>query len=380
MKIAFVSIADPLDKRAWSGSIFYLYQALEQAGHEMVPVGNLKNPYRCLFKLIGGGVRRVTGKKFVGIAEPLLLKSYARQVQHRLKGIDYDVLLACHTPVLAELTVDKPMAFFADATFAVMNGYYESHTNFCLRDIKTMHYMEARALKRCSAAFYASEWAAESAVRDYGAATAKVHVVPFGANMECTRTKEDVGKHIQLKKRDHCNLLFIGYEWKRKGGDFAVQVARQMNQNGVATTLHVVGCDPECRIEPFMKIYGRIDRKTDEGKSLFDSLFESAHFLIVPSRVECYGVVFCEAASFGVPSISTRTGGIPTVVKERENGVLVDLDSDPKTCAKKAQELFEDTDRYIELSLRTFARYKKTLCWEAAAHSIETVLKDGLSE
>jgi glycosyltransferase involved in cell wall biosynthesis len=376
MKIAFAAIADPQDKRVWSGTVFHLYQALERAGHEMIPIGNLKNPYGQLLKLVRKVVRVTTGKRYLGETEPLVLKSYARQIARRLRGLDYDVLLACHSQAVSELKIGKPMAFFADATFAAMDGYYESHSNLSARDIKTMNLMEARALKRCSAAFYASDWASGSAVRDYAALPAKVHTVPFGANMECPRTDADVKQLIRSKERDRCHLLFVGLEWARKGGDFAVQVARQMNANGVATTLHVVGCEPECPAEPFMKVYGRIDKKTDDGKALFDGLFGGAHFLIVPSRTECYGVVFCEAASFGLPSIATRTGGIPTAVKDGENGFLVELDSDPNACAEKAQGLFEDEGGYIELSRRTFARYKSTLCWEAAARSVGDVLQD----
>ncbi|TSA49979.1 MAG: glycosyltransferase [Sphingobacteriales bacterium] len=40
---------------------------------------------------------------------------------------------------------------------------------------------------------------------------------------------------------------------------------------------------------------------------------------MVPSRAECYGIVFAEASSYGLPSVSTDTGGVSAVVKEGVN-------------------------------------------------------------
>jgi hypothetical protein len=55
-------------------------------------------------------------------------------------------------------------------------------------------------------------------------------------------------------------------------------------------------------------LHGRLN-KTDPGQyETFLSLYRDAHFFIMPSRQEAYGIVYCEAAAFGRPAIAAQTG------------------------------------------------------------------------
>jgi phosphatidylinositol alpha-1,6-mannosyltransferase len=58
-------------------------------------------------------------------------------------------------------------------------------------------------------------------------------------------------------------------------------------------------------------------------------------------RVEGFGIVFLEAAAFGVPSISTRSGGIPEAVADGESGLLVP-ERDPVALAAALAQLLGD--------------------------------------
>jgi phosphatidylinositol alpha-1,6-mannosyltransferase len=66
------------------------------------------------------------------------------------------------------------------------------------------------------------------------------------------------------------------------------------------------------------------------GSSLWSKYAEACVFAM-PARestedVEGFGTVFLEAGAFGVPSIATRTGGIPEAVIEGVTGKLVEND------------------------------------------------------
>lgn len=53
-------------------------------------------------------------------------------------------------------------------------------------------------------------------------------------------------------------------------------------------------------------------------------LFNSADALILPSWVEALPICILEAMSYSLPVIATRVGGIPDIVKNEQNGLLIE--------------------------------------------------------
>ncbi len=110
----------------------------------------------------------------------------------------------------------------------------------------------------------------------------------------------------------------MGVDWHRKGGDIAYAVAKRLNQIGLPTELTVVGCQPLINepIPKFVKSLGFIKKSAPEGKERLNRLIIESHFLILPSLADCTPMVFPEANSLGVPCLSTKVGGIPSIIQE----------------------------------------------------------------
>ena len=51
--------------------------------------------------------------------------------------------------------------------------------------------------------------------------------------------------------------------------------------------------------------------------------FKAASVLILPSDDEPFGRVLVEAMALGVPVVATRSGGVPEIVRDKEDGLLV---------------------------------------------------------
>ncbi|GJD17235.1 hypothetical protein RIVM261_021910 [Rivularia sp. IAM M-261] len=47
---------------------------------------------------------------------------------------------------------------------------------------------------------------------------------------------DDIHTIIKAKKPIPCKLLFIGVDWVRKGGDIALEVVKELNENGLDST------------------------------------------------------------------------------------------------------------------------------------------------
>ncbi len=121
-----------------------------------------------------------------------------------------------------------------------------------------------------------------------------------------------------------------------------------------------------------------IPKATDAGRALLDELFLAAHYLFVPSIAECYGLVYAEAAAFGVPSLSRRTGGIPSVVVDSESGWLLPLEAPPESYATLIRHDLENPDAYVAMSRGARALYDKRLSWKAAIATLEQHVSEAI--
>ena len=97
------------------------------------------------------------------------------------------------------------------------------------------------------------------------------------------------------------------------------------------------------------KVAGFIAKGTTYGKSTMERLFAESHFLLLPTRAECFGIVMAEASSFGVPSIASNVGGVPGVIRDGVNGFMFPLESIVDDAARRVAELWGNRERYDAL-------------------------------
>ncbi|WP_204281965.1 glycosyltransferase family 4 protein [Pontibacter burrus] len=367
-----------MDVLNWSGSGYNIANALRAQNIELDFVGNLRYGLSPSLEL-KKHIYKLINKRFQPERSMYVASNYASQVQASLKS-NSDILFSPGTLPLALLKTNKPKVFYTDATFAGMLNYYDDFKNLCTETIVQGNLLEQEALSTSRLAIFASDWAAKSATDHYLVDPGKIKVVPFGANIEHNYSLSEINLAITKRSKAECHLLFIGVDWERKGGALAINVAERLNQLGLKTTLHVAGIQniPVRKLPTFVKNYGFISKATCEGRTFLNQLLLKSHFLIVPSRAEAYGLVYCEANSFGVPAIATAVGGIPTVIKDEVNGKLFPLEASDNAYAEYILQVFTDNRRYQELALSSFNEYTQRLNWSSAGQTIKNLLKEVL--
>ncbi|MBK1882342.1 glycosyltransferase family 4 protein [Luteolibacter pohnpeiensis] len=376
MKLAYVSPYASNDVHAWSGLVFYIRKALEDADFEVETTDGLEECGRVAGKIKELAYRYLARKRFVRNRAPKVLDHYARQVEAGLARIDPDVIFSPGTVPLAHLETDRPIVFWTDATFAGLTDYYGLFSKLCRQSRRDGNRMEQAALDRCSLAIYSSRWAADTALQQYDVDPRKVKVVPFGANLVGRRTSEQVEKMLQQKDWGSCKLLFIGVEWERKGGSIALETARALNALGLRTELHVVGCEPPGLTPDFVIRHGFISKKSAEGRARLEQLLTAAHFLIVPSRAECYGLVYAEASAYGLPSLAADTGGVSSVVRNAVNGQLFPLEAGGEEYAEYIGSQLGSRRNYESLCRSSFNEYEEQLNWDVAGGRVAEMVRE----
>jgi glycosyltransferase involved in cell wall biosynthesis len=380
MKIAYISPYNAKDIKYWSGLGYYIAKSLENQSFSIEYLGPLKKNYLliipAIFKYYFYSL--LFKKRYFRHLEPFLLKYYAHQVSKKLQNSDADIIFSPSEQSTAYLESDKPIVFWTDATFAGLLDFYPLYCNLCKETIVNGEKIQRAALERCRLAIFSSEWAAKTAIENYQINPDKIKVVPFGANIECNRTVDDIRRIIESRSTKMCKLLFIGLDWARKGGEIALNIAKELNRIGLNTELTVVGCRPLLKepLPSFVRQKGFISKRTKEGRAMFDNLLAESHFLVLLSQAEAYGVVLCEANSFGLPCITTNVGGMPTIIKDGLNGKLFSKDAEIKEYCGYISNLWFNRDRYKELVLSSFNEYQSRLNWRVAGQAVKKLFVD----
>ena len=387
MKVAWVSVYNAENLADYGGRGYYHPKSLKEQQIDVDYIGSLKMPkqYKLLIKL----KRRFYENKYLiktydPLMETFVLKSFAKQISERLSKLDnVDVVFSgvCqYLQPIAYLNCRQPIVMWTDCCLASAYkfypglGQYEVAPEFLRNAIPD----DRKAYNRASLAILASEWAAQEVISRYQVDPSKVRVVPFGANIPSSYDFDEIRDVINSRPSDKCRLLFIGGDWKRKGGDIAVRVASELNQSGLKTELTIVGCSPS--IDPSLSSYvrslGYISNASLEGIKRLQQLFAESHFFILPTRAESFGHVFCEASSFGVPSLATNVGGIPTIIKDDVNGKKFSKDAQVEEYCTYISDLFFNYTEYKDLALSSFARYNSYLSWSVGSRTIKSLLKE----
>lgn len=364
MKIGFAARYDPRDKLTWSGTAYYTYLQLKKYGEVEIfqfPLPKLLQEWLTMQKSIN---RRWFGKQ----TSVEFLSSYARyfsrQLTAALKKNPVDILfVSASSQMIAAVKTDIPIVYMTDATFQQLQGYYKGFSNLPAYNIRQGIALDKKAFHQAAHCMLASDWCKQSAIADYGIESIKISVVPCGANLDEVPRAE----MIASTQHENCRVVFLGVDWERKGGAIALEAFRQFRKEHSTATMRIIGCVPPVEIMPEegIEVIPFLDKnKAAEMQRLHQILMET-DLLLLPTRAECAGIVFCEAAAYGIPSISTNTGGVTTYVRDGINGYVLPVEAGGSEYASVMNSIWKDQQEYARLKKSSRLLYENELNWDA---------------
>lgn len=385
MRIAFVSIHDARSTRSGFTRVnsvnYYMARSLAEAGAEVIHLGPLHDRWEIFNVARERYYRHFHGKLFNRHRQIGTCRRYGRQLERLIAESGADLVLSGlsqGSQPLAYVDCRQPLVVWTDSALACTIGYYNelNAERSVWSNLEQGLVNEAELMKRVSLLLYSTNWGREGAVRHYGLPQHMAKVALYAANFDQIHTAEDIMAAIAARPRDVCRILFVGLDWVRKGGDIVLQTVEMLNQRGLPTQLHIVGCTPPREVlPPWVTLHGVIGRDTPENVHRLERLFAEAHFLFTPSRAEAFGHVFSEANAFGVPAITTRVGGLPEVIIDDLNGRLFPLDATIESYADYIESVFRDRGRYERMAQASYGEYATRLNWGAAGRRAYTLLQ-----
>lgn len=303
------------------------------------------------------------GLRYYGDREWPYLRWLARQVERTAAEHRCDVVFSPGSQAVSLLRSDSPIVFCADAPFGVMVDFYDMYSNVASRYRSRAFQQEAEAHARCAAAIYPSRWAADAAIRCHGASAERTHVIPFGANVQAPPASA-IDEMLDARDSTQLQVLFVGRDWVRKGGELTVEACRLARKAGRDVVLHVVGVAAEAvPTDPFIVTHGLLCKEQATQHATLQRLLSMCHVLFTPSRAEAYGMSFCEAAAWAMPSLTTAVGGIPTIVENGITGWTLAPEAGATAYADKLLEMTADRHAYHAMAWRARRDYETRLNW-----------------
>lgn len=145
-------------------------------------------------------------------------------------------------------------------------------------------------------------------------------------------------------------ILSVGRLTEQKAHSVLVRAAQKVRDRFPAARFVIVGDGPlRAALEGEM---GQLDLQGTVmlvgGRENIPDYIAAADLFVLPSREEGLGVALLEAMSGGLASVATRVGGIPEIIRDGENGLLVPPD-DPDSLTDAIVRLLSDPAECVRL-------------------------------
>lgn len=167
-------------------------------------------------------------------------------------------------------------------------------------------------------------------------------------------------------------VLFIGRLNRDKGALDAVAAVQQLNRRGLTVGLALVGqTTPE-----FARAYRRLsaaERRLIRPLGVLSdadkhALLAACDLLTLPSHSESFGIVLLEAWAHGKPVVAARAGGIPSLVRDGVDGLLVPY-GDPAALADALTDLLTNPARRHTMGAAGRAQLAARFNWATVAQA-----------
>jgi glycosyltransferase involved in cell wall biosynthesis len=262
--------------------------------------------------------------------------SFARELNKlRLQGA-FDIVhftdgreaLFCksHAPMVGNINDTyaasiKPLAFYQRYfnDWLLRWGYY-----------RLVHLLEPVALKHLKKIVANSQYTANVIKEAYSIPEKQLSV----CHKSISNARYEIIQDLRKKEPNHAaRVLFVGGNMQRKGLPNLIEAAPAVLDQYPETEFWIAGRDKaEATMRSLCDQAGISQHFHFLGWQSQEDLlkiYSQADIFVMPSLIEAFGVVFLEAMAAGLPVIGTRVGGIPEIIEDGRNGLLVEAGDVP---------------------------------------------------
>lgn len=205
----------------------------------------------------------------------------------------------------------------------------------------------------------------------------KVVVIPNGVDLELFRPLNKTKcKNVLHIDENELNILYVGKLEEYKGISYLIRAIGEISNKNKNIRLTIVGKGKK-RI--FQELCRKLGVKAifleDIPEKELPIIYSSADVFVLPTvTTEGFGIVILEAMACGVPVVATNVGGIPEIVEDGENGLLVPPKS--STALSNAIIYLLENDEVRNKMKRRGLKKVREYSWDIATKKTKEVYED----
>ena len=174
-------------------------------------------------------------------------------------------------------------------------------------------------------------------------------------------------------------ITFMGSVTRDKGALHLVEAMRELWDKGRQISLVIAGPPAD----EFLTYYARLPQAVKDKALLIGpvlgqdkrDLFAATTALAVPSRIDSFGIVYLEAWACSKPVIGAGAGGVPDVIADGEDGLLVPY-GDVPALAQAIARLSDDPALAVEMGARGRAKVERSYTWDKIFGIVESAYEE----
>jgi N-acetyl-alpha-D-glucosaminyl L-malate synthase BshA len=206
-------------------------------------------------------------------------------------------------------------------------------------------------------------------------------VIPNGIDSESFEnlSRESIRKKLKIKEDENV-ITFVGTLRPVKGVKYLIRAIKLITKVNGNVKLMLVGDGEEREyvedlveeldLNECVKFIGRVQNEEVPEYMVASDIF------VLPSLSESFGIVNLEAMASGLPIVATKVGGLPEIVKDGENGFLVEP-KNPKQIAEGTLLLLRDNELRERISKNNKEKAKK-YGWDGVVERLEEAYQNHL--
>ena len=361
----------------WGGiSVYYqeLTKGLCKLGHKVTVITRstynspkFEQPYDDLrVWRVGVPIRR---KYIVGRTIDKIL--HAKDVHRTVKNLDtiepFDIIEIPEVNIEGEMFIRDP--YFCEKTVIQCHGSNAAGviprgmlSFFHRLDHLWSFHRELKILKNANRITVPSKAGREFLVR-YGITSDKIEVIYHGVDITRFRPSQDPLPINPLE------VGFVGKLHKMKGADFIWKVIEKIGPEA-GIRFHFIGSIHPSEKDKNKNNLQRFSKFAVHYSSVsyneMPKIYQSLHVLLQPSRFEQFGLVYAEGMACGLIVFAGIKGGGPEIIRNNDNGFLVDPDRDIDFVVHKLKEMVVNHASFDKIRIKAIKHITENFSIEAS--------------